>query len=139
MGGQLWVRLAFGTHSRLCPIDPNFRVIVIVEKNDAYTRLAPPLLNRFEKQVMDRSTMMEERHLRLQERLRAFLGAFTAHYDAGASSPSSQSVVQRANTVKASLCGYYSGLLSSLALSIVGEARPVLGSWVVCKGPPRLE
>lgn len=50
-GGQLWVRLAFGTHSRLCPIDPSFRVIVVVEATDAYTKLAPPLLNRFEKQV----------------------------------------------------------------------------------------
>ena len=45
-GGQLWVRLAFGTHSRLCPINPNFRVIVIVDKEEAYTRLAAPLLNR---------------------------------------------------------------------------------------------
>lgn len=54
-GGQLWVRLAFGTHSRLCPIDPSFRVIVVVEAIDAYTKLAPPLLNRFEKQVSFKS------------------------------------------------------------------------------------
>jgi E3 ubiquitin-protein ligase RNF213 len=50
-GGQLYVRLAFGTNSRLCPIHRRFRVIVVVEKTEAYTRLAPPLLNRFEKQV----------------------------------------------------------------------------------------
>ena len=48
-GGKLYVRLAFGTHSRLCPILQNFRVIVVVEKVEAYTLLAPPLLNRFEK------------------------------------------------------------------------------------------
>jgi hypothetical protein len=50
-GGQLYVRLAFGTHSRLCPIHPTFRVVCVVEKTDAYEKLAPPLLNRFEKQV----------------------------------------------------------------------------------------
>ena len=32
-------------------------VVVVVEKHDAYTKLAPPLLNRFEKQVMDRGTV----------------------------------------------------------------------------------
>jgi hypothetical protein len=42
---------AFGTNSRLCPIHRHFRVVVVVEKAEAYTRLAPPLLNRFEKQV----------------------------------------------------------------------------------------
>jgi len=57
-GGQLWVRLAFGTHSRLCPIDPSFRVIVVVEATDAYTKLAPPLLNRFEKQVKQQQTQL---------------------------------------------------------------------------------
>ena len=42
-GGQMYVRLAFGTHSRLCPIHSHFRVVVIVEKSDAYQRLAPPV------------------------------------------------------------------------------------------------
>ena len=50
-GGQTYVRLAFGTYTRSCPIHKAFTVIVIVEISDAYTRLAPPLLNRFEKQV----------------------------------------------------------------------------------------
>jgi hypothetical protein len=50
-GGQTYVRLAFGSYTRLCPIHKSFRVIVIVEISDAYTKLAPPLLNRFEKQV----------------------------------------------------------------------------------------
>ena len=36
-GGQLYVRLAFGTHSRLCPVHRSFRVVVIVEKTEACT------------------------------------------------------------------------------------------------------
>jgi hypothetical protein len=50
-GGQTYVRLAFGTYTRLCPIHRLFRVVVVVETVEAYTKLAPPLLNRFEKQV----------------------------------------------------------------------------------------
>ena len=49
--GQRFVRLALGKHSRLCPVHDDFRVIVVVDCEDAFNRLAPPLLNRFEKQV----------------------------------------------------------------------------------------
>lgn len=112
VGAQLWVRLAFGTHSRLCPIDPSFRVIVIVEKTDAYTKLAPPLLNRFEKQVLERPDMMNAAHTALAARLKSFVNAF-----AGSGSAAS---VSRSKITHA-LCGYHSDLISSLALSIVTE------------------
>ena len=56
--GNLYVRLAFGSQSKLCPIRADFRVVVVVEKLDAYTRLAPPLLNRFEKQVVERRHLL---------------------------------------------------------------------------------
>ncbi|MES1912642.1 MAG: hypothetical protein MHM6MM_004880, partial [Cercozoa sp. M6MM] len=70
-GGQSYVRVAFGHSSRLCPISEGFRVIVVVERTDAYTRLAPPLLNRFEKQVLDRRTLLrrDEAQKRLYARL----------------------------------------------------------------------
>ncbi|MES1913550.1 MAG: hypothetical protein MHM6MM_005739, partial [Cercozoa sp. M6MM] len=57
-GAQSFVRVAFGHSSHLCPISKGFRVIVVVERTDAYTRLAPPLLNRFEKQLLDRRAML---------------------------------------------------------------------------------
>lgn len=38
--------------SQLCPVRDDFRIIVVVEMQDAYTRLDLPLLNRFEKQVL---------------------------------------------------------------------------------------
>lgn len=46
--GQRYVRLALGTSSKLCPIHNEFRVVVIVECQEAYTKLAPPLLNRYD-------------------------------------------------------------------------------------------
>jgi hypothetical protein len=76
-GGQKYVRLAFGTNSRLCPIHPEFRVIVIVEKLEAYTKLAPPLLNRFEKQVFAREDVLTSTHLDMFKELHQFLLAIT--------------------------------------------------------------
>ena len=53
--GQRCVRIAHGSTVKQCPIHRLFRAIVITEIHDAYHRLAyhrlaPPLLNRFEKQ-----------------------------------------------------------------------------------------
>ena len=93
VGDQLFVRLAFGTHSRDCPIHPTFRVvpffsycvfpylhaqIVVVEKIEAYTRLAPPLLNRFEKQVMERSDTLSDEQMDLVHRVRKFADMFAS-------------------------------------------------------------
>ena len=68
-GGQRYVRLAFGTSSRLCPVHKEFRIVVVVEKLEAYTRLAPPLLNRFEKQVMERQHLLNASDRQIVARL----------------------------------------------------------------------
>ncbi|MDC0366871.1 ATP-binding protein [bacterium] len=57
-GHQLYSRLAFGNTYALCPLHPNFRVVVIVTQDAAYTELAAPLLNRFEKQVVSRHQLL---------------------------------------------------------------------------------
>eukprot|EP01012_Entosiphon_sulcatum_P048333 TRINITY_DN6681_c0_g4_i1.p1 TRINITY_DN6681_c0_g4~~TRINITY_DN6681_c0_g4_i1.p1 ORF type:complete len:5149 (+),score=717.09 TRINITY_DN6681_c0_g4_i1:781-15447(+) len=49
---QKMLRLAVGMRSQLCPVVEGFKVVVIVDQHDAYTRLDLPLLNRFEKQVL---------------------------------------------------------------------------------------
>jgi hypothetical protein len=56
--GQRYVRIAHGSKAKQCPIHRLFRVIVVTETYDAYYRLAPPLLNRFEKQVFLRKDLM---------------------------------------------------------------------------------
>jgi hypothetical protein len=71
--------------TRLCPIHDRFRIVCIVEKHDAYTRLAAPLLNRFEKQVLERNHLLNADHVFLVKRLRAFvqcLGADLVKADA---------------------------------------------------------
>jgi hypothetical protein len=77
-GGNRFVRLALGTHNVLCPVHEKFRVIVITEKADAYTVLAPPLLNRFEKQVLERANILQPKHSQLVEQLQQFCLAFAS-------------------------------------------------------------
>eukprot|EP00927_Polykrikos_kofoidii_P035934 TRINITY_DN30416_c0_g1_i1.p1 TRINITY_DN30416_c0_g1~~TRINITY_DN30416_c0_g1_i1.p1 ORF type:complete len:2733 (+),score=408.03 TRINITY_DN30416_c0_g1_i1:610-8199(+) len=64
-GGQRYVRIAHGSSSRQCPLHRLFRVIVITEVGDAYHRLAPPLLNRFEKQIFLRDALLQDDDRRL--------------------------------------------------------------------------
>jgi MoxR-like ATPase len=135
VGDTLWVRLAFGTHSRLCPIDPKFRVVVVVEKTDAYTKLAAPLLNRFEKQVMERRDVMLPVHTRLARQLKAFVEVFAtrdfasmviAEDDEDLSADDAAADMGKFANVadmQAALCGFHSDILCSLVLTIVGEAE----------------
>jgi hypothetical protein len=47
-----FLRLAVGTRSQQCRVSKGFRVVLVVERHQAYHELDLPLLNRFEKQVM---------------------------------------------------------------------------------------
>ena len=131
VGGQLWVRLAFGTHSRLCPIDPKFRVIVVVEKDDAYTRLAAPLLNRFEKQVMERKDVMTSLHKRVAQRLKQFAETLAARetsppmLDDSADEEDAEELGSFTNVadMQVAMCGFHSDILYSLTLTVVAEAE----------------
>ena len=74
--GQRFVRLALGKHSRLCPVHDDFRVIVVVDCEDAFNRLAPPLLNRFEKQVLARRDLLNEQQSAILEKLHAAVHSY---------------------------------------------------------------
>jgi len=113
-GGQLYVRLAFGTHTRQCRIHPSFRIVVIVEKNDAYTRLAPPLLNRFEKQVMERKNLLTEAQNLLVLRLQSFCRLFVS----GSKGKSSDDKKAEVTSLRLAFCGYHGDVLSSLVQSL---------------------
>lgn len=71
-GGTRYVKIAHGSKSKQCPIHRLFRVIVITEISDAYFRLAPPLLNRFEKQIFLRKDLMSKGDEALRNRLAKF-------------------------------------------------------------------
>jgi hypothetical protein len=115
--GQLFVRLAFGSHSRLCPIARGFRVVVIVEKADAYTRLAPPLLNRFEKQVLEWRDLIPDRLRPVERALKDFLAVLSGVELADAGAGLHRRV--RETTIS----GFHAETVSSLLLSL-GSTSP---------------
>jgi hypothetical protein len=155
-GGQLYARLAFGTSYVLCPLVEQFRVVVVVDQADAYTKLAPPLLNRFEKQVLTHQHLLtdDQRSNRVREavrRLKAFAHSFAAvsfvesiaGAGAGASvgggSNSSNARSYRLDgsaaetdpaAVRDAFCGFHKDMLLSLAQSMdVSDAtNPGLGA-----------
>jgi hypothetical protein len=114
-GGQIYVRLAFGTYTRLCPIHKNFRIVVVVEKEEAYTRLAPPLLNRFEKQVFERSNVLLSEQKRILSRLQRFSRSFASVWETKPDISWS--------SFRATFCGYHSDMLSSLILAVQSQHK----------------
>ncbi|KAG2374157.1 hypothetical protein C9374_010994 [Naegleria lovaniensis] len=55
-----FARLAFGNESVTCAVHDNFRIVVIAEASDAYSKLAAPFLNRLEKHSFNRIDFMTE-------------------------------------------------------------------------------
>jgi len=61
-----YCRLAIGAQSRFCEVHDAFRCIVVVDSEQAYTKLDAPLLNRFEKQVLSRRELLTPEHRELE-------------------------------------------------------------------------
>lgn len=47
-----FLRLAIGSKSSLCQVEDGFKMIVLVDQDEAYNRMSAPMLNRFEKQLL---------------------------------------------------------------------------------------
>ncbi|KAJ5068724.1 hypothetical protein M0811_02667 [Anaeramoeba ignava] len=50
--GQYFTRISFGPTRKITPISLDSRIIVMMDKTNAYTTLSPAILNRFEKQLL---------------------------------------------------------------------------------------
>ncbi|VTJ88973.1 Hypothetical predicted protein [Marmota monax] len=59
LGGQKYVDLGLGTHRVKCRVHPDFRLIVIEEKNVVYEQFPMPLINRLEKHYLDLSSVLQ--------------------------------------------------------------------------------
>ena len=56
--GKYWVPIGIGSQRVECPVDPNFRLIVVADKTTVYEQFPPPLINRFEKHFLTNSTVL---------------------------------------------------------------------------------
>ncbi len=59
--GVMYAKIVVGRHSESCLVKENFKVIVVVDPYDAYFRLSPPFLNRFEKHTLDYIDVLDGR------------------------------------------------------------------------------
>ena len=56
--GKYWVPIGIGSQRVECPVDPNFRLIVVADKTTVYEQFPPPLVNRLEKHILMHSTFL---------------------------------------------------------------------------------
>ncbi|XP_075850113.1 E3 ubiquitin-protein ligase RNF213 isoform X2 [Microcebus murinus] len=76
LGGQKYVDLGLGTHRVKCRVHPDFRLIVIEEKEVVYTRFPIPLINRLEKHYLDLSTVLEKWQKSIVDELETWVAKF---------------------------------------------------------------
>ena len=98
------LRLAIGSRSSLCHVEPGFRIIVIAEKDYAYRELDLPLLNRFEKQILTPAEVLDVKGQKDCRELESWIGNILDETDL----PSLQAV----------FCGFHPGTIPSLVFSL---------------------
>ncbi|XFF88667.1 hypothetical protein AB1E18_014886 [Capra hircus] len=76
LGGQKYVDLGLGTHRVKCRVHPDFRLIVIEEKDVVYKHFPIPLINRLEKHYLDVNTVLEKWQKNIVEELKVWVEKF---------------------------------------------------------------
>uniref|UniRef100_A0A2K6FX44 E3 ubiquitin-protein ligase RNF213 n=1 Tax=Propithecus coquereli TaxID=379532 RepID=A0A2K6FX44_PROCO len=76
LGGQKYVDLGLGTHRVKCRVHPDFRLIVIEEKDVVYRHFPIPLINRLEKHYLDLSTVLEKWQKNIVDELETWVAKF---------------------------------------------------------------
>uniref|UniRef100_A0A8C6FXF9 E3 ubiquitin-protein ligase RNF213 n=1 Tax=Moschus moschiferus TaxID=68415 RepID=A0A8C6FXF9_MOSMO len=76
LGGQKYVDLGLGTHRVKCRVHPDFRLIVIEEKDVVYKHFPIPLINRLEKHYLDINTVLEKWQKNIVEELKVWVEKF---------------------------------------------------------------
>jgi len=82
--GKQFCRIAIGPHSARCLVHEKFRLIVVAEKEDIDCgKLPPPLLNRFEKQRLGFSDLLENEEKELVGSIGNWLEDYVIQQDPG--------------------------------------------------------
>ncbi|KAM6164698.1 E3 ubiquitin-protein ligase RNF213 [Rhynchocyon petersi] len=81
LGGQKYVDLGLGTHRVKCRVHPDFRLIVIEEKDVVYRHFPIPLINRLEKHYLDINTVLERWQKSAVEEFKAWVEKFVCVKD----------------------------------------------------------
>ncbi|XP_021359260.1 E3 ubiquitin-protein ligase rnf213-alpha-like isoform X2 [Mizuhopecten yessoensis] len=68
-GGERYVDLGLGTNRMKCKVHPNFRLIVVAEKQVVYETFPVPLINRLEKHLLRADMLLTEEQSNLSKEL----------------------------------------------------------------------
>lgn len=110
LGGQKYVDLGLGTHRVKCRVHPNFRLIVIEEKEVVYEQFPIPLINRLEKHCLDINTVLKKEQRDLAAQLQIWVNNFvsTEHRNSESKTYSPEDV----------FIGYHSDTCSSVVFQV---------------------
>ncbi|XP_043570887.1 E3 ubiquitin-protein ligase rnf213-alpha-like isoform X2 [Chiloscyllium plagiosum] len=125
LGGQKYVDLGLGTHRVKCRVHPDFRLIVIEEKEVVYKEFPIPLINRLEKHYLDINTVLDGNQRDIVEQLKRWVDTFTAAQSRNASIH----VRQQAYSPSDVFVGYHSDTCASVVLQITERLKQSEGSW----------
>jgi hypothetical protein len=95
---------------------------MVVDKQEAWNKLPAPLLNRFEKHILEPSHMLAQQFEPIVQRLRELVHWLaSAGVSSGAATTSGTTVVVSAAALRAAVCGYREETLPSLVLAVQAE------------------
>uniref|UniRef100_A0A2K6UDD8 E3 ubiquitin-protein ligase RNF213 n=1 Tax=Saimiri boliviensis boliviensis TaxID=39432 RepID=A0A2K6UDD8_SAIBB len=117
LGGQNYVDLGLGTHRVKCRVHPNFRLIVIEEKEVVYKHFPIPLINRLEKHYLDINTVLEKWQKNIVEELHAWVEKFV-NVKAG------QFLDRHKYSPSDVFIGYHSDACASVVLQVIKRQGP---------------
>ncbi|XP_041073204.1 E3 ubiquitin-protein ligase rnf213-alpha-like [Carcharodon carcharias] len=125
LGGQKYVDLGLGTHRVKCRVHPEFRLIVIEEKEVVYKEFPIPLINRLEKHYLDINTVLDRNQRDIVKTLKQWVQTFTAVRPRNASIHGRQQEYSPSDV----FVGYHSDTCASVVSQITQRLKHTEGSW----------
>ncbi|XP_062976188.1 E3 ubiquitin-protein ligase RNF213-like [Elgaria multicarinata webbii] len=117
LAGQKYVDLGLGTHRVKCRVHPQFRLIVIEEKEVVYKHFPIPLINRLEKHYLDINTVLDKWQRGIVEELKKWVNNFTAV------ETEKHLMGQQKYTPSDVFVGYHSDTCASVVLQVTEELK----------------
>jgi hypothetical protein len=98
---------------------------MVVDKQEAWNKLPAPLLNRFEKHILEPSHMLHQQFEPVVERLRELVLWLASAGVSSSTATASGTAVVSAAALRAAVSGYREETLPSLVLAVQAELAPI--------------
>ncbi|KAG9334572.1 hypothetical protein JZ751_007508, partial [Albula glossodonta] len=124
LGGQKYVDLGLGTHRVKCRVHPDFRLIVIEEKEVVYEQFPIPLINRLEKHYLDINAVLGSNQKEAMKELEEWVEYFVSPKNEclGAATASWSGTGQKYHPADVFI-GYHSDTCSTVVLQVTERLK----------------